>query len=48
MFLRIKDNPELRKVAMKILVPTLDNVGGSAKSDTRSDGKLMGLGISPV
>ena len=48
MFLRIKDNPGLRKVAMKILVPTSDNVGGSAESDTHNDNKLTGLGISPV
>lgn len=48
MFLRIKDNPGLRKAAAKILVPTVDNAGGPAESDTHSDDKLMGLGISPV
>ena len=48
MFLRIKDNPELRKVAMEILVPTSDDVDGSAESDAHNDNNLKGLGISPV
>ena len=48
MFLRIKDNPKLRKVAMKILVPTSDDVDGSAESDIHSDNIIKGLGISPV
>ena len=47
-FLRIKDNPELRKVAMKILAPTSDDVDGSAESDTHNDNIIKGLGISPV